>query len=214
MNLLLLLFYVVLWGLVLVLFLYILSAISSGGYGPRTRQKLMDKLDELKSGLVPLGLEELRELALSQSYVTNKRGSHGFLSTIFKEPILVFVYKNFPSGKVLLAKSAHKVYELREQEVDIKVSINGDRYRMDKTGNLSKKLPSDEILYTLDCNSYPEYDVIMKSETALAYLKTESSEDKHERFFSMFGDVSEEDVDGLIILVLYHTFINSKNNIR
>jgi|GEM_PF-3525440 len=212
-------FYLILWGLGLMFFLYLLSYIKKSDPIKQEKKiwdRLMELLEGLASDLIPMEKQELSELSKTAPQTkVNKKITKGFISTIFQEPVLAYAKEQTETSSLyIVAQDAQETtYALRNLDNHTVLLLDGAVYgTIDAADVVTDHRVAKGQKVFIDCNSYPEYNVIMMDETPIAYMDKSGGTSSNERFFPMINEIEKIDSKLIIFLILYCKLIKTTTN--
>lgn len=208
------------WGIGLMFFLYLLSSIKNSDPAKMEKRvwgRLQAILKGLTSDLIPIQKEELSELSTATPETKVKKNIwKGFISTIFQEPVLAYAREELAQGGQYIAAqdSEDMLYAVRslgeEQTVFL---LNGQVFgTIDSSGIVKYESGQKGEKIFIDCNSYPEYNVIMMDETPMAYMDKLGGTSSSERFFPMINEIEKINPKLMVFLILYCKLIKTTTN--
>lgn len=189
----------------------------------RSLNKLKSSLDELKESIIPFEMAEFKIISQRPEIKRIRRSSaryyHGFLSTIYQEPLVAFALKAYPDAKKVLTivtTSKNEILFVSNKYGTIDVQIDGEKAAwIDESGRLSNN--EGEIVASLEYNAHSQYSVLKIGSEEVAHMnpaQSISELNESDRLFSLFHETSALDESlHALILAVYRILIKNRLNL-
>ena len=186
----------------------------------RSLNKLKGSLSELKESIIPFDTAEFKIISQRPEIKRLSRSSakyyHGFLSTIYREPLVAFALKVYPNSKKVLTiatTSKNEILFVSNKYGTIDVQIDGEKAAwIDESGCLHNK--EGDIVASIEDYAHSQYSVLKIGAEEVAHmnpLQSISELNESDRLFSLFHELKALDESlHALILAIYRILIKNR----